>query len=137
MVHHNSTLEEEDEQAEVGEGGKPEENEQDMMEEDKKKGEKQKLAVDAKNNGTKGAEIKATTSAKDTMRARGENMVETKTIYKSKLRMGFNVKEGVKHFNIRGKVLKVLNRLHLVNQELYVKDGKEKWKDDEAFPSGK
>eukprot|EP00957_Ditylum_brightwellii_P203362 15334309-Ditylum_brightwellii.AAC.1 len=61
MVHHNSTLvkaiqasysqefnpglqEDKDKWAEVGDGGKPEENDQDMMEEDKKKGEKQKLA---------------------------------------------------------------------------------------------
>eukprot|EP00957_Ditylum_brightwellii_P147370 11221316-Ditylum_brightwellii.AAC.1 len=108
-----------------------------MMEEDKKKGEKQKLAVDANNNGTKEAEIKATTSAKDAMHARGENMVETKTIYESKLWMEFNIKEGVEHFNIRSKVLKVLNRLHLVDQELYAKDGKEKWKDDKAFSLGK
>eukprot|EP00957_Ditylum_brightwellii_P120807 9214258-Ditylum_brightwellii.AAC.1 len=84
-----------DEWAEVGEGGKPEENDQDMMEEDKKKGEKQKLAVDASNNGTKGAEIKVTTSTKYAMRARGEKMVETKTIYKSKLRKAFNAKQGV------------------------------------------
>eukprot|EP00957_Ditylum_brightwellii_P094173 7169950-Ditylum_brightwellii.AAC.1 len=144
MVHHNSTQgfnpglqEDKDEWSELGKGGKLQENDQDMMEEDKKKGEKQKLAVDANSNGPKGAEIKATTSAKDAMPLRGENMVETKAIYESKLRMEFNVKEGVEHFNIRSKILRVLNRLHLVNQELYVKDGKEKWKDDKAFPLGK
>eukprot|EP00957_Ditylum_brightwellii_P033867 2566629-Ditylum_brightwellii.AAC.1 len=108
-----------------------------MMEEDRKKGEKQKLAVDANNDGIKGTGIKATTSAKEAMCARGENMIETKMIYESKLWMEFNVKEGVDRFNIRSEVLKVLNRLHLVDQELYVKDGDEKWKDDKAFSSGK
>eukprot|EP00957_Ditylum_brightwellii_P000135 10002-Ditylum_brightwellii.AAC.1 len=61
MVLHNSTpakairasysqgfnpglQEDKEEWAEVGKGGKPEENDQDMMEEDRKKGEKQKLA---------------------------------------------------------------------------------------------
>eukprot|EP00957_Ditylum_brightwellii_P181886 13857203-Ditylum_brightwellii.AAC.1 len=97
-----------------------------MMEEDRKKGEKRKFAVDTNDKGNKGAEIKATISAKDAMRTRGENMVETKTIYESKLRIEFNVKEGVELFNIRSKVLKVLNRLHLVDQELYIKDGEEK-----------
>eukprot|EP00957_Ditylum_brightwellii_P078186 5944572-Ditylum_brightwellii.AAC.1 len=64
-------------------------------------------------------------------------MIETKMIYESKLQMKFNIKEGVDCFNIRSKVLKLLNRLHLVDQEQYVKDGEEKWKDDKAFPSGK
>eukprot|EP00957_Ditylum_brightwellii_P115484 8808904-Ditylum_brightwellii.AAC.1 len=64
-------------------------------------------------------------------------MIEMKMIYESKLRMKFNIKEGVDCFNIRSEVLKVLNRLHLVDQELYVKDGKEKWKDDKTSPSGK
>eukprot|EP00957_Ditylum_brightwellii_P051427 3899041-Ditylum_brightwellii.AAC.1 len=71
------------------------------------------------------------------MRVRGEEMIETKTIYESKLRMEFNIKEGVDRFNIRSKVLKVLNRLHLVDQELYIKYREEKWKDDKAFPSDK
>eukprot|EP00957_Ditylum_brightwellii_P104118 7931522-Ditylum_brightwellii.AAC.1 len=103
MVLHNSTLEDKDEWAEVGEGGKLEENDQDMMEEDRKKGEKRKLAVDTNNNGTKGTEIKATTSTKEALRARGEKMIETKMIYESKLQMEFNVKEGVDCFNIRSK----------------------------------
>eukprot|EP00957_Ditylum_brightwellii_P113476 8652420-Ditylum_brightwellii.AAC.1 len=64
-------------------------------------------------------------------------MIKTKMIYKSKIRMEFNIKEGVDCFNIRNEVLKVLNRLHLVDQELYVKDGEEKWKDNKAFPFGK
>eukprot|EP00957_Ditylum_brightwellii_P174170 13260208-Ditylum_brightwellii.AAC.1 len=64
-------------------------------------------------------------------------MIETKAIYESKLRMEFNIKEGVDRINIRSEVLKVLNWLHLVDQEPYVKDGYEKWKDDKAFPSGK
>jgi hypothetical protein len=63
--------------------------------------------------------------------------METKTIYESKIRMEFNIKEGVDRFNIRSEVLKVLNWMHLVDQELYVKDGEEKWKDDKAFPLGK
>eukprot|EP00957_Ditylum_brightwellii_P010841 821517-Ditylum_brightwellii.AAC.1 len=54
--------EDKEEWAEVGEGGKPEENDQDMMEEDRKKREKRKLAVDANDNGIKGIGIKATTS---------------------------------------------------------------------------
>eukprot|EP00957_Ditylum_brightwellii_P047729 3626057-Ditylum_brightwellii.AAC.1 len=64
-------------------------------------------------------------------------MIETKMIYESKLRMEFIIEEGVDRFNIRSEVLKVLNQIHLVDQELYIKDGEEKWKDDKAFPSGK
>eukprot|EP00957_Ditylum_brightwellii_P091291 6951446-Ditylum_brightwellii.AAC.1 len=69
------------------------------------------------------------------MRAQGEGMIKTKTIYKNKIRMELNIKEGVDSFNIRSEVLKVLNQMHLVEQELYVKDGEEKWKDNKAFPS--
>ena len=69
--------------------------------------------------------IKETTSAKEVMHAQGEEMIETKMIYESKLRMEFNIKEGVDCFNIRSVLLKVLNWLHLVDQKLYVKDGEE------------
>eukprot|EP00957_Ditylum_brightwellii_P022797 1719143-Ditylum_brightwellii.AAC.1 len=121
MVHQNSNLvsvirafysqgfnpglqEDENEWTEVGEGGKPKENGQEMMEEDKKQGEKWKLPVKTNDKGTKGSEIKTTTIVKDTMRARGENMLETKMIYESKLQIEFNVKNRVEQFNIRRKM---------------------------------
>eukprot|EP00957_Ditylum_brightwellii_P170826 13002167-Ditylum_brightwellii.AAC.1 len=89
--------------AELGKGRKSEEVDQDMMEMDSKKGEKQKLAADANDDGTKDTGIKATTSVKEAMHARGEKMIETKTIYESKPWMEFNIKEDVDRINIRSK----------------------------------
>eukprot|EP00957_Ditylum_brightwellii_P000954 76602-Ditylum_brightwellii.AAC.1 len=60
--------EDKEEWAAVGKVGKPEENDQGMMEEDRKKEEKRKLAVDANDDGIKGTGIKAATSAKEAMR---------------------------------------------------------------------
>eukprot|EP00957_Ditylum_brightwellii_P165596 12606270-Ditylum_brightwellii.AAC.1 len=108
-----------------------------MMEMESKKGEKRKLVIETNDDVNKDTGIKETMSTKEVMQAQGEEMIETKMIFESKLRIEFNIKEGVECFNIRSEVLKVLNRMHLVDQELYVKDGEEKWKDDKAFPSSK
>eukprot|EP00957_Ditylum_brightwellii_P089649 6827503-Ditylum_brightwellii.AAC.1 len=74
-----------------------------MMEMDSKKGEKRKLVIETDAEVKKDTEIKETTSAKEVMRARGEGMIEIKTIYESKIRMEFNIKEGVDRFNIRSE----------------------------------
>jgi hypothetical protein len=108
-----------------------------MMETESKKGEKRKLVIETDDEVNKDTGIQEMTSAKEVMPARGEKMIKRKTVYESKIRMEFNIKEGVDCFNIRSEVLKILNRMHLVDQEVYVKDGEEKWKDNKAFPSGK
>eukprot|EP00957_Ditylum_brightwellii_P110911 8459565-Ditylum_brightwellii.AAC.1 len=100
-----------------------------------KKGKKQKRVIETEAEAKNDIGIKETTSAKEVMCAQGEGMIETKMIYESKIRMEFNIKEEVDRFNIQSEVLKVLNRIHLVDQELYVKEGEEKWKEDKAFPS--
>eukprot|EP00957_Ditylum_brightwellii_P083552 6351091-Ditylum_brightwellii.AAC.1 len=68
-----------------------------------KKGEKQKLVIETDDDVTKDTGIKATKSAKEVMRARGEEMIETKMIHESKLWVEFNIKEGVDRFNIRSE----------------------------------
>eukprot|EP00957_Ditylum_brightwellii_P095928 7308863-Ditylum_brightwellii.AAC.1 len=68
-----------------------------------KKGEKQKLVIETDDDVTKDTGIKEIKSAKEVMRAQGEEMIEAKMIYESKLQIEFNIKEGVDRFNIRSK----------------------------------
>ena len=86
-----------EEWSEVGKGWKSKELDQDMMEMESKKGEKQKLVLETNAEVKKDTGIKETTSAKEVMRARGEGMIKTKTIYESKIKMEFYIKEGVEY----------------------------------------
>eukprot|EP00957_Ditylum_brightwellii_P072556 5513760-Ditylum_brightwellii.AAC.1 len=62
----NPGLQEDNEEwAEVGNGRKLKENNQDMMEMDSKKGEKRKIVIEAEDDGTKDTGIKETTIAKE------------------------------------------------------------------------
>eukprot|EP00957_Ditylum_brightwellii_P052295 3966373-Ditylum_brightwellii.AAC.1 len=111
MVTHNTTLvkairasysqgfnpgpqEDDKEWSEVGNGSKSKEINQDMMEMESKRGEKQKLVIETDDNVTKDTGIKEIKSVKEVMHAWGEEMIEMKMICESKLRMEFNIKEG-------------------------------------------
>eukprot|EP00957_Ditylum_brightwellii_P148552 11311374-Ditylum_brightwellii.AAC.1 len=71
------------------------------------------------------------------MQVRGEKKIDAKTIIESKLKVEFYIKQGMEKFKIRNTLLNILNRLHLADPEMYVKDGDKTWRDDKEFPSGK